>query len=87
VNLSGELITSLPISSKDSLGVEIKQPVAMPGLISFFEEDDARIQAHYNLQEWKKLSYNERASEVAHYRIRAALEYQRNKKSAKAMDG
>ena len=79
VELDGYLITELPVDAKHTLGIEIKQP-PIPGVVSMYEEHDCRISAHYTLREWYNLKEEDRALEIAHYRIRHALDYQKNKR-------
>lgn len=78
ITLNETLITDMPVSSKDLLGIETEQ-FPIPGLVSLYEEHDARHNAGYNLGEWYVLSPMDRAMEVAMYRIRASMEYQRYK--------
>lgn len=67
------------------LGIEIEQ-VPVPGIIPFFEEHDARTENGYNLNEWYNLSPADRALEVALYRIKHAIEYQKHKAEERAME-
>jgi hypothetical protein len=60
------------------LGVEIHQ-VPIPGIVSFFEEHETRLDAGYTVPEWYNLNGRDRAMEVALYRIRHSIEYQKNK--------
>lgn len=39
-------------------------------MVAPFEEHDARIAARYTLGEWNALGWEDRALEVAHYRLR-----------------
>ncbi len=83
--LNDEIITSLPVSSKDQLGIRIDQ-VPIPGTVPLYEEHDARIESGYNLLEWNNLNPDDRALEVAHYRIRHAIEYQKVKSQEREME-
>lgn len=67
------------------LGITVHQ-APIPGIISFYEEHDARLDAGYTLPEWYNLSSHERSMEVAMYRIRHAIEYQKNKAQEKEME-
>ncbi len=42
----------------------------MRGLVPYFEEYDAMVEANYNSRTWRKLDPWERAEAVAHYRIK-----------------
>jgi hypothetical protein len=84
VSLNEVSITELPISSSDMLGIEINQ-VPIPGMVLLYEEHEARYEAHYTLQDWYALRSDERALEVALYRIRHSMEYQKNKAQEKKM--
>lgn len=78
------LITEKPVSAKDRLGVTVHE-MRPGGLVTLYEEYSVRIEAGYNLFEWDQLTPYERAAEVAHFRIRQALEYQKAKKSEQQM--
>jgi hypothetical protein len=56
------------------------EQVPIPGVVSFFEEHDCRIIAGYTLTEWYNLNGMERALEVALYRIKQSLDYQKSLK-------
>jgi hypothetical protein len=60
------------------LGIEITQP-PIPGMIALYEEHDTRVEAGYRIDEWYDLHPRERATEVALYRIRHSLSYQKAK--------
>jgi hypothetical protein len=60
------------------LGIEITQP-PIPGMVLLYEEHNARNEAGYQIDEWYDLHPRERATEVALYRIRHSLEYQKAK--------
>lgn len=76
--LNNELITNLPVARKDMLGIEIDQ-TSIPGIVSMYEEHEARREAGYNLIEWMQIGPRERALEVALLRIDRAMEYQKYK--------
>lgn len=78
--LNEQEITSLPISNKDILGIQITE-IKPPDMVSLLEEYSARKEGGYNVFEWDELTPYERAAEVAHYRIMKAIEYQQMKKS------
>ncbi len=40
----------------------------LPNLVPLYEEQEALRYANYNYTEWLKLSYQEKAMHVAHYR-------------------
>lgn len=67
------------------LGIEIHQ-VPIPGIVSFFEENETRLDAGYTLPEWYNLNGRERAIEVAMYRIRHSIEYQKAKAEQREME-
>jgi hypothetical protein len=85
ITLNDELVTSLPVQRKDMLGIEINQ-MPIPGIVPFYEEHDARSESGYNLYEWYELAPQDRALEVALYRIRHAIEYQKNKAQEREME-
>jgi hypothetical protein len=58
----------------------------VPGIVPFYEEHDARVEAKYTLIEWYDLNEAEKALEVAHYRIRHSIEYQKYLKDKREMD-
>ncbi len=42
----------------------------MPGLVPYFEEYDAMVEANFNSRTWRKLDPWERAEAVARYRLK-----------------
>lgn len=76
--LNDSFITDLPISSKDMLGIEVRQ-VPVPGMISMYEEHSVRTELGYTIPEWYDLSSSDRATEVAVSRIKHSIEYQKSK--------
>jgi hypothetical protein len=75
VTLNGEPILSYKVENR--YGIEFMSAAGrVPGMISLYEEMSVRVDCGYNIHEWKLLSAEERALEVAHYRIRKAVEYQ-----------
>lgn len=58
----------------------------MPGIVSFYEEHDARVEGGYNLMEWDDLIEPQKALEIAHYRIRHSIEYQKHLKEKRKME-
>lgn len=62
------------------LGIEVHQ-TPVPGMISFYEEHQARRDSGYNLIEWESLTPRQRAIEVAMFRISHSIEYQKMKAS------
>jgi hypothetical protein len=85
IYLDEQLITELRVSSKDMLGITIHQ-VPIPGIVPFYEEHDARVDSGYTLTEWYNLDGRDRALEVALYRIRHAIEYQKVKAQERQME-
>ena len=73
------LITDIPIRTKDSLGLYV-DGVSIPGMVTMYEEHDARVEAGYTLREWYNLDGYSRAVEVAHYRVRHSIEYHKTLK-------
>lgn len=73
--------------------VELEEPVETDiemrafsrELVSPFEENDARLEAGYNLIEWLSLSRWQRALEVAMYRIRNSIKAHQAEKDAQKM--
>lgn len=45
-----------------------------PSLVPLYEEHDARVQAGYTWSEWYSLTHDQKAMEVAHYRLRRSVE-------------
>ena len=45
-----------------------------PGLVPPFEEREAAVFAHYNWSAWQRLTPQERAECVAHYRLHRLVE-------------
>lgn len=43
------------------------------GVVPFFEEYDAMVEAEYNQDEWKKVSYVEKAEAVAYHRLKRLI--------------
>lgn len=78
--LDDQEITSLDVDTKDILGIQITE-LKPPGLVSLLEEYNTKSEGGYNIFEWEKLDPIQKAVEVAHYRIRKAIEYQQYKKS------
>lgn len=78
IKLFDILVTDLPVSSQDTLGLEISQ-IQIPGIVSLYEEHNVRSEAGYTLFEWYNLSGYDRALEVALGRIKSAIEYQKVK--------
>lgn len=68
VRRGGADIVSQPAAHAVNTGIEYAAWV--PGLVPPYEEDDARVQAHYTLAAWDALGAVDRAREVAHYRLR-----------------
>lgn len=58
----------------------------MPGIVSLYEEHDARVEGGYNLIEWDSLTEPQKAFEVAHYRIRNSIDYQKHLKERRDME-
>lgn len=81
--LNDQEITSLPVSNKDILGITIIE-TKPPGMVSLLEEYSARKEGGYNIFEWDRLDYMEKAAEIAHYRLMKSIEYQQMKKSESA---
>lgn len=67
------------------LGLEINQ-IPIPGIVPLYEEHDARAELGYTLIEWYNLSPDDRALEIALYRIRNAIEYQKHKAEERIME-
>jgi hypothetical protein len=76
--LDDNLITDIPISGKDMLGIGVKQ-IPIPGMISRYEEHTVRIEVGYTIPEWYNLDPKDRALEVAVSRIKHSIEYQKSK--------
>jgi hypothetical protein len=72
------------VAPGDTLGIGLSQ-APVPGMISWYEEHDARTGAGYTLTEWYNLDPRDRALEVGMYRIKGAIEYQKNKKQEQDM--
>ena len=68
VSIDGYPIENVEPTSTIHTGITSKNQI--PGNISWYEEHDARVSAGYNLHEWGSLSFEDRAMEVAHYRLR-----------------
>lgn len=60
--------------SVNGIDTGIEYAVQIPGNIPPYEEHDARIKAGYTIPEWYELDIQSRALEVAHYRLRYAVE-------------
>ena len=67
------------------LGIEVTQ-VPVPGIISMYEENLVRTECGYTLDEWYNLKGTQRALEVALYRIKNSVEYQKNKEQQRRME-
>jgi hypothetical protein len=83
VTLDNTDLVELPVSTKDTLGIEINQ-FRVPGVVSFYEEHEARLESGYSLPLWYNLDAEDRAVEVAMFRIKKAIEYQKYKAEEKA---
>lgn len=64
-------ITEAELQFGVSAGIELRLP--QTGMISVYEENDAREQAHISLTEWGNMDYMEKALTVAMYRVRNAV--------------
>jgi hypothetical protein len=67
------------------LGIEIHQ-IPIPGIVPYYEEHDARLESGYNLIEWEAIGPYDRALEIAHYRVRHAIEYQKMKAQERELE-
>jgi hypothetical protein len=70
VQRSGVRITELPAAG---INTGITFAVQVPGLVSFYEEHDAMIEANHTEESWQRLSPMGRAEAVASYRLRRAV--------------
>jgi hypothetical protein len=61
--------------------------ITIPGLVPFFEEHDARLNAGYTLPAWQRMTATEKALEVAMYRLRHAKASHEQAAQAKYMKG
>ena len=64
----------LEVLTEHSVDAGIRYVVFAAGIVPFFEEHDARIEAGYTLPQWSELSWEERALEVLHFRMRHKIE-------------
>jgi hypothetical protein len=67
------------------LGIEVNQ-IPVPGIISMYEEHLVRTDVGYTLDEWYNLKSKQRAIEVALYRIKNSVEYQKNREQQRRME-
>lgn len=61
--------------------------VAIQGNVPLFEEHAARVAAGYRLGEWYRLKSEERALEVAHFRLRALVDAHSQAEAMKGAKG
>jgi hypothetical protein len=85
ITLNDSLITDLPVSSKDMLGIQVNQ-APVPGMVSLYEEHSVRTEVGYTINEWYAMKPENRAYEVAISRIKGAVEYQKNKEQNRRME-
>jgi hypothetical protein len=69
-------VNAIDYVAPDKLGlnITIEQFPEIIGLVSFFEEDSARIESGYTIPEWENLDKINQAREVALRRIRQAID-------------
>ena len=65
-------VMEIAVDSPDRLGIRVHGVI--PGMIPPYEEHAARRKAGYTLAEWRALDWQDRAIEVAMYRIEAKVE-------------
>lgn len=81
IKIEGVSVQDIVVHSEYSIQVEADE-VTMGTLVSKFEENTTRQKLGYNIQEWNKLSPQERAHEIAVNRINQKMEYVKYLKSA-----
>lgn len=77
ITLDERSVTSYPIDSSDSLGLEVSPLIQIPGIVTEYEEHKTRKESGYTIPEWYELEPEERALEVAMMRIDRSIEYQK----------
>ncbi len=78
-------ILSLETKDELNLGIAVDPFFSIPGLVPLYEEHKIRSESGYNLIEWNTLTPEERALEIARYRIEKAIEYQHNEAEKKLL--
>ena len=58
------------LQADNSVQTGITFDVQLPGMVSFFEEYDAMLEANYSVSEWDGLRPFNRAEAVARYRLK-----------------
>ena len=63
----GQSISTLPAAG---VNTGIAYAIQIQGIVSFYEEYDAMVEAHHSEETWQRLSPLARAEAVAAYRLR-----------------
>jgi len=72
VRMRGEPIYLVPLSESVRTGITFDGGV--PGCVPMFEEHDTRREAGYTLAQWRALTHQERALEVAYTRMKRYID-------------
>ena len=83
------MVNGLPILEvipPKSISTGIEFGVQVPGLVTWFEEHQARLESGYTLDEWRSCNYYTRVVEVAMYRLRRAVHLHEEAAVSKAYD-
>lgn len=68
VSRHGHAIHELPAGGTVHTGIAFRVYIA--GLVPWFEEMDAMVEAHHTPQSWDELSHHQKADAVARYRLK-----------------
>jgi hypothetical protein len=70
---------------QDTIDTGIVLGGLLPGMVPLFEEREASCQSNYTWKAWQRLTGEERAEAVAHYRIKLILNLHRDDAMNKEM--
>jgi len=71
VSRNGQPIHDLPAGSSIHTGIGFR--VQLRGLVSWFEEFDAMVEARHTPESWERLKPPEKADAVARYRLKRVI--------------
>ena len=74
ISLYGVPVNRIKVNSEYSIDI-VTDEVTMGFLVSKYEENSVRAELRYTIKQWRQLSPQERAEEIAIRRINQKIEY------------